>query len=71
MVETPADRPDTIPEEEPMVAKLPDKDQDPPEEASLSVVALPMHTFIVPVIVAGSGLTVTTTDVAQPVPLLV
>lgn len=38
----------------------------PPAVASLSVVVLPVHTVVVPVIAAGNGLTVMTADTLQP-----
>jgi len=40
---------------------------EPPAVASLSVVVRPEQTLAVPVMEAGNGLTVTTTDVIQPV----
>jgi hypothetical protein len=36
--------------------------------ALLSVVVAPVHTLFIPVIAAGSGFTVTTIELAQPVP---
>ena len=39
----------------------------PPAVALLSVVVDPTHTLVVPVITAGSGLTVTVVVTAQPV----
>lgn len=41
--------------------------QVPPADASASVVVRPTHTVVVPVISAGSGLTVTTSVLKQPV----
>lgn len=40
----------------------------PPDDASLNVVVKPTHTFVTPVIAAGSGLTVTGVVAKQPVP---
>ena len=68
IVTVPADTPFTTPVEEPMVARavllllhmlVPD--------ASASVVVFPTQTLVVPVIAKGSGLTVTFTEVVQPV----
>lgn len=42
----------------------------PPETALLSVVVRPSHTVYAPVIVAGSGLTVTDLETLQPVPVV-
>ncbi len=39
----------------------------PPEVASLNVTVDPTHTFALPVIAAGNGLTVNTADAAHPV----
>ena len=41
--------------------------QVPPVEASDNVVVRPIHTFMVPVIAAGNGLTVITSMLEQPV----
>jgi len=59
--------PVTVPELEPMVATvvLP-LAQTPLPVASLSVVVVPGHTFIVPVIAAGDGLTVIVVVVVHP-----
>ena len=40
----------------------------PPEVLLLSVVALPIHSTVVPVMIAGSAFTVTCLVVAHPVP---
>ena len=42
--------------------------QPPPVVASLSVIVLPMHTAVGPVIGAGNGLTVITPVIKHPVP---
>ena len=42
--------------------------QPPPGVASLSVIVLPMHTAVGPVIAAGNGLTVITPVIKHPVP---
>ena len=60
MVEVPADTPDTVPVDEPTVATaVVLLYQLPPDELLLSVVAVPMHTFRPPVMLAGSGFTIT------------
>lgn len=59
IVEVPAVTPITIPEEDPTVAFELLLVQLPVPVASFSVVVKPAQTFIVPVIVAGSGFTVT------------
>lgn len=69
MVAVPAETPVTTPVEEPTVATpvLPLL-HVPNNVASSSVVVELTHTVIVPVMAAGSGLTDTTTERAQPVP---
>ena len=67
MVDVPAVTPVTIPEPEPTVALALLLLQMPVPVASLIVVVRPTHTFMVPVIAAGSGLIVTTVILIQPV----
>ena len=67
MFTIPADEPETTPVAEPTVANvilllL----QLPPVVPSVSVVDDPAHTFVVPAIPIGNGLTVTTTVAEQP-----
>jgi hypothetical protein len=69
MTEVPALKPDTKPLSEPTMATtvlllL----QMPPAVEVLRVVVLPTHTAVMPVIAAGSGLTVIIVVVRQPVP---
>lgn len=65
----PAATPVTTPVDEPIVATVTLLlAHVPPVLALLSVVVAPVHTDVVPVIAAGSGFTVTTIDLAQPVP---
>lgn len=60
--------PDTTPVDAPAVATLPSPELHvPPPVASLSVVVAPGHTLNVPVMAAGTGLTVTVVVVKQPV----
>jgi hypothetical protein len=64
----PAETPVTIPVAEPTEA-IPATPllHVPPATALLRVVVTPMHVTMIPPIVAGSGFTVTTVDVRQPV----
>lgn len=67
IAEVPDERPDTIPEEDPIDADDPAAVHVPPDVASLRVVVDPTHTLSVPVMATGSGLTVTVAVVKQPV----
>lgn len=67
IVTEPAEIPETIPEVDPIVAiDVLLLVHVPPVDASDSVVILPTHTAIVPVIAAGNGLTVNANVVKQP-----
>lgn len=67
MVAVPADTPVTIPELMPIVAiVVAVLVQVPPPTASVSGVVAPIHTVIIPVMAAGTGLTVTVSTAAQP-----
>ena len=59
--------PETIPVELPMVAMPVDPDVHVPPPELLSVVVAPAQTLPEPVIADGSGFTVTTVEVIQPV----
>ena len=68
MVTTPSVMPVTVPVEDPIVATavlllL----HTPPLVALVNVVVKPMHTFVVPPIAAGFGLTVKLVTAIQPV----
>ena len=68
MVTIPEVTPVTVPEVEPMVATpVLLLVQLPPEVASVNVVVKPTHTFVVPPIAAGFGLTVKLVTAIQPV----
>ena len=68
MVTTPEVTPVTIPDVEPMVATpVLLLVHVPPEVASVNVVVKPTHTFVVPPIAAGFGLTVKLVTAIQPV----
>ena len=67
MFVVPAATPFTIPESKPTVAVPVLLLLHVPPTASLSVIFDPAHTFIVPVIAAGNGLTVITALTIQPV----
>ena len=60
----------TTPVDPTTLALLLDMLHEPPPGRSLSVVTLPGHKDIVPVIAPGCGLTVTIVVVLQPVPLI-
>jgi hypothetical protein len=70
MVAMPAATPVTTPDDEPIVAIVPGVAAHVPAP-SVSVVVAPTHTFIVPVIIASNGFTVTEVLVAQPVAVTV
>ena len=67
IIEVPADTPVTIPDDEPTVALPLPALHAPLPVLSLSVVPEPAHTIALPVIIDGSGLTVTTAVALQPV----
>lgn len=68
ITDVPPDTPVNTPVAEPIVATpVVPLIQVPPEVASLSVIVDPSHTAVLPVIVAGNGLTVTVVLVLQPV----
>ena len=67
MLSRPAVTPVTMPVDEPTVALPLLASQVPPGVMSFSVVVCPTQTVLMPVIAAGSGLTVTTNVLRQPV----
>lgn len=67
IADVPAFIPVTMPEAAPMVALVVELlVHRPPGSASLSVVVSPVHTFVLPVMSAGSGFTVMVTVVVHP-----
>ena len=68
MAVVPADTPVTTPVPDPIVATAVLLLVQVPPPASLSVVVSPAHTFVVPLIAAGSGFTDAAKVVLQPVP---
>ena len=68
MVVVPAATPDTTPVDEPTVATLEVLLLHVPPPASVNVIAAATQTLVAPVMADGSGSTVTTRVVLQPVP---
>jgi hypothetical protein len=67
MLTTPDDTPVTTPAEVTVARAVLLLSQKPPGVASARVITLPTPTELLPVIAAGTGLTVSTRDTEQPV----